>query len=409
MIQVKPAIDHRPVCPVCTTVLTAERVLWQGIHVCATASCPTCSADIVQDLPVGHGRFAPCTVDRRTNKLYLDEPHSVAWYGRPFLRALQHPLDDPAVTLTVERFFDARNVIILNCIDYLYGHALLKLLNAESHLTEDREFGLVLILPSYLRWLAPKGVCEIWTVTVPLAKARDYYPQLDERIRKECERFDTIYLSPAHSHPSQFSVSNFTGIPTHDRGRPDFRITFIWRENRIWAGFLLDLFSRFKATRPLPVLLQNLKIRRLFSGLRSKFPKALFTVVGQGTSTRFPSWIDDQRVERYSLESERRHALIYSESRCVIGIHGSHMLLPSAHAGLVVDLMPRSRWGNFAQDILFQERDVRLAAYRYRFISTKTSATLAAHIASEQIFWYEDFQRHMLPERQSKRHGMRET
>jgi len=47
-------------------------------------------------------------------------------------------------------------------------------------------------------------------------------------------------------------------------------------------------------------------------------------------------------------------------------VHGSNMLLPSAHAGMTIDLMPDDRWGNFAQDISYQEDDVRMGSYRYR-------------------------------------------
>lgn len=44
-----------------------------------------------------------------------------------------------------------------------------------------------------------------------------------------------------------------------------------------------------------------------------------------------------------------------------MGVHGSNMLLPSAHARATLVLMPRKRWGNFIQDILFQEPNPRLA------------------------------------------------
>jgi len=51
------------------------------------------------------------------------------------------------------------------------------------------------------------------------------------------------------------------------------------------------------------------------------------------------------------------------------------MLLPSAHAGMTVSLMPSKRWGNFAEDILFTEKDVRLA-----FIPAANSTTKSLDI-----------------------------
>ncbi len=44
------------------------------------------------------------------------------------------------------------------------------------------------------------------------------------------------------------------------------------------------------------------------------------------------------------------------------------MLLPSAHSGMSVSLMPSKRWGNYAEDILFNEKDVRLACFQKRIV-----------------------------------------
>lgn len=70
----------------------------------------------------------------------------------------------------------------------------------------------------------------------------------------------------------------------------------------------------------------------------------------------------------FSTDTEKTLCKINSESRVVLGVHGSNMLLPSAHAGMTIDLMPDDRWGNFAQDVLYQENDVRMSSYRYRYV-----------------------------------------
>ena len=48
------------------------------------------------------------------------------------------------------------------------------------------------------------------------------------------------------------------------------------------------------------------------------------------------------------------------------------MLLPSAHAGMAIDLMPDERWSNIAQDILYHQQDFagdqRVAAFRFRYV-----------------------------------------
>src|SRR5690606_24232569 len=102
--------------------------------------------------------------------------------------------------------------------------------------------------------------------------------------------------------------------------------------------------------------------------------------------------IDDQRVESFTPAKEKRLCQIYSESRVVIGVHGSNMLLPSAHAGSTIDLLLPERNGNFAQDILFQpaHQDPRLVTWRQRFLPLQTSLWT---VASTAISLVQDYPR----------------
>jgi len=243
--------------------------------------------------------------------------------------------------------------------------------------------------------MVPEGVAEIWTVNIPLFAASRYYPELDRRIRQECERFDSIYLSSALSHPRDFDISLFTGIAKHDFSKERFRITFVWREDRPWwrapMGYTIPLRLLGRLGLMGPVLQwQNRKIRFLFSRLRRDFPDVRYTVAGLGTRTRFPAWIDDQRVERYTGQAERGMCQVYADSRLVIGVHGSNMLLPSAHAGMTLDLMPDGRWGNFAQDVLYQQgerfaNDQRITSWRYRYLPMNQSVRVLNIIASSML------------------------
>jgi hypothetical protein len=371
-------------------------VLWQGIHICVDAKCAHCGSNITEDLKVGPALYMPCQVDVCNNRLFSDA-RVEKWFGMPLLESLRSPKSDIKIELKVEKFFVSREIIILNCIDFLYGHSILKLLNAEHHLEENAEFGLVVIVPKFLRWMVPKGVAEIWTVDIPLSRSQHYYPALHARISDELERFEVVYVSYAHSHPKHFDITRFTGVEKHNFEVERFRITFIWREDRPWWNNDLSLRAARKFAFMKPLLYwQNGSIRQLFSRLRRKFQQATFTVAGLGTSTRFPAWIEDCRVGRFTDELERQTCKIYTESRLVVGVHGSNMLLPSAHAGLTLDLMPSDRWANLAQDILYQEADNRLAAFRYRFLPLVSSPALVSHIASTQLKGFSYFRDQML-------------
>ena len=128
--------------------------------------------------------------------------------------------------------------------------------------------------------------------------------------------------------------------------------------------------------------------------MRKSLPSAKFAVAGLGKSTNFPEWIADFRADKFDEKIEREMCRVYSDSRLAIGIHGSNMLLPSGHAGMTIDAI-EERWGNFAQDILYQETDPRLASFRYRYLPLQISLKVLAHIATEMILKREDFYFHM--------------
>ena len=91
-------------------------------------------------------------------------------------------------------------------------------------------------------------------------------------------------------------------------------------------------------------------------------------MAGLGKSGRFPSFINDHRVVFFDEESEKKLCSIYAESLLIIGIHGSGMLLPSAHSGMTICLMPSKRWGNFEEDIVLNENDARLSLFQKRIV-----------------------------------------
>src|SRR3989344_1391569 len=396
MIRIKPVIEQNSVCPYCSVPMDNRDVLWHGIHVCVISVCGKCGSEITSDLKVGHAMSNPYQPDVKKGRLFGKDP-ALSWFGNPLLNSLRNPLSDHDVGFRVERIKRCTKAIILNCIDFLYGHTLLKLLNAESHLKGSLDAGLVVLVPGYLRWLVPDGVAEVWTVDMPLSKAQNYYPVLDRRIKRECERFYEVFVSSAHSHPKDFDITLFTRTSRHDFGSKRYRITFIWREDRPWlAENLILRAARGFNLMGLLLFWQNLKVRRLFSLLRKSFPDAVFTVAGLGKRTSFPAWIQDKRVGRFTEESEREACGGYSESRLVIGVHGSNMLLPSAHAGMTMDLMPESRWANFAQDVLYQEHDSRLSSFVYRYLPANIKVSLLNAILRAQVSGFLKYRRAML-------------
>jgi len=393
MIEIKPNIEHRSHCPYSGKVLKPVKVLWQGTHVCVVSESPD-GGEIIEELRIGHAAKTPYQIDLAKKAIFSGDKYAEELLAKPLLNSLQNPQTEQ-LEISQEIFKSYQRVIILNCVDYLYGHSLLKLLNAQRHLESNPDLGLIVIVQKFLRWMVPDGVAEVWTVPISLKNGQDYYPSFAEFVEKQSQRFEEIYLSEAYSHPSRFDITKFTRVPKHSfDDREKVQITFIWREDRLLINsFLFRVLRKVKLVQ-IAVAIQNWKVQLLFEKIRSQLPEAKFVVAGLGTKTKFPKWIEDCRVERFNEITEKETCQIYSESRLVIGLHGSNMLLPSGLAGMTLDLI-ENRWGNFAQDVLYQEKNPRLASFRYRYLPSQVSQDILANIATQMIQSQSDFYFHM--------------
>lgn len=355
-------------CAYCGTVLKKCRFFFQGIHLCNQAQCDQCQQTVIADLPIGQAAFTPYQVHLESKQLYGDA-RSRNWFGEPFLYSLLHPSNrDVELEIDIKKK-NIKKVVFLNCLDYLYGHSLLKLFNLSIHLRKKEQ--VVVLCQKNLRWLVPDSVAEVWTVDIPFSRMQEFYPSLHKRVERELSRFEKVELAPAHSHPLYPNIPLHTGYQPHRFSDKKYRITFIVRDDRLWVDPIAP--QRFPFLRNLQRIWQYLKILQLFGLLRNKFPDAQFTVAGMGEQVYWlPRWIDQQLFQQINMDIEKQLCQVYTESRVVIGVHGSNMLLPSALAGAVVDLMPPDRWGNFAQDIVYREgEDPRVTSFLRRYLPIK--------------------------------------
>ncbi len=397
LIELKPRVSSSVECPHGGGVVTPERVLWHGLHVCAEGRSAKTGRRLVWDLEVGQAVYTPYVVDVETGEFW-GAANARAWFGAPFAESLRNPSGE-AIPMAVEVRRSFKGAVVLNCIDYVFGHALLKLLNAGALLRDRPEgTGVVVIVQKPLRWLVPEAVDEVWTVELPFGRARAFYPDFDRQVSEQLRRFERVWLSPAHSHPAQFDIAPFTGVRPHGFGTGPYRITYVWRAGRAWrpAGVSKAFGFRDDAAR------QRCGVMRVFELLRKRVPEAKLTVAGIGRAGgAFPAWVEDLRVERPTEVDERALCAAYAESRLVIGPHGSNMLLASALAGMTLDLMPPERWGNFAQDVLYQAVPEEaghpaVRSWRYRFIPEETALTTIADVAAGMVTKWPEFVNNMV-------------
>lgn len=374
-------------CPECGERLAATGWYMPGMRMLTRARCTGCGRDYFVDLPAGQGLHSPMLLDPATGAVH--DRAGVPWFA-DWLHESYRDRTAATLALTVDRHLPlTRPAILINCLDTLYGHALLKLFNAQQYLDSGR-FDVIAIVQPFLAGLVPEGVAETWRVDLPLRDGKSWSDGLADAIAAECARIDGFRIAPVHPHPhpSIVSIERFSRIPPFDLGRwhsgPEKAVTFIWRDDRIW--------SPRGRLRPLG---QAKSVAAFFEALRDAQPGLDAAVAGIGAPGGLPGWIADMRSPRPSESVDLLWLRRYAQSHAVVGVHGSGMILPSAHAGSTFELLPDDRQGNFLQDIVFNGADPRDLFFRYRFLPNDVAPDRLARQVAFVLARYPDFDRLM--------------
>ncbi|MCX6343489.1 MAG: hypothetical protein NT018_00275 [Armatimonadetes bacterium] len=402
MIQLFPKFEKTEFsCPVCSVALDSKGYYIPGMRCLADMHCPECDREFYADLPAGHGLYYPMLLDKETG---LVSNHSgVDWFAQWLERSYRERRCEKS-TLEIEVLATKRSIVLINCLDKVFGHSVLKLLNAQYYIDNEPDKGVVVLIPKSLRWMVPDGVAEVWAVDQTFRNGAGWNDALAEEIQANIERFAQCWLSPAfsHPHPSEYSIERFTRIAPFPLDEWDKRLdvpklTFIWRSDRLWTtrhtptiGIIARIVN--KARRMFPYLKrfainrETKAIVELATMIKQHVPSLDFAVAGFGEPCGLPSWIEDLRSNAPDVSIEKNWCRRYADSHLAIGVCGSNMLLPSAHAGATIDLMPDDKWGNLAQDLLFRVDDQRETLFHYRLIPASISAKSLAQIAAVLLF-----------------------
>ncbi len=395
-----PLTETSHVCPHCQQVLSVVGWYIPGMRTLADLACVACLREFYGDLPSGQGFYTPMLLEKEGAVVH--DRYGVRWFADWLRESYCNPTRQPVPFEVHKRLPLTRRVVLLNCLDILYGHSLLKLLNAQYYL--DRHVDLIVIVPSFLGWMVPDGVAEVWVVDLPLRRGLEWNDWIGEEIRRRVEVIGAASLSVALSHPrpDEFDIVRFTRITPFPLDQWKSRlnrptVTFIWRDDRTWSDSTETENTASAYTDRLE--LQTRLVVTLAEELRRDWPNLDFGVTGlsqANNSHDLPDWIQDLRENSLDAADERRYCERYAKSHVVVGVHGSNMLLPSAHAGALVELLGSDRWGNFTQDILFRDNDdCRDTLFRYRYLPTATPAEEVAKLVSLQLRGYEPFRRLM--------------
>lgn len=381
-------------CSVCESDdVQVNGTVFPGIHVMANVHCNQCGSDLLQDHPVGFALDYPMAINTKTKALVKAEK-KLDWIHKPLITNYSAPSNDP---VKVERKVhkEHRRVVILNTLDFLYGHVLLKLYNAAHYLERYPDLGLIVIVPRMFEWLVPKGTAEVWSVGLRLGQMHGWYPALDAFVQERLEQYDEVYLGRGYAHPefATIDIERFTGVqpfPLQEFDERPPHITFVAREDRLWFAtrpgkFIYRALGRLgplKGLRRWFVGKQDRMIKRSMRAILERIPEAKFTVVGLAIPGGYGTMAEDLRTRNMNDSVEMAWVNAYAQSQVVVGVHGSNMLLPTAHAAGCVEILPDDRFGNIVQDISVRWHD-RMQVFMYRFVDEfAPPRTVARHVTA---------------------------
>lgn len=378
LVPVKPALFNDFACPKCKAAsVEARGVLFPGAHVLGDYRCTACGTEFVRDLPVGFAVDHAVSIAK--DGLLLERNGAEDWLMQPLLKAFSDR-SDAAVKIERKVNRACKRVIVLDTIDFLYGHVLLKLYNAQHYIDNYPDHGVVVVLPRMFAWLEPKGCAEVWIVDVKLGQGQVWHNAINMFVQERLTEYDEVNMGRGWAHPdfTRVDIERYTGIAPFKLEEFSTRgphITFVARQDRLWFPNTVDKFL-FRALGSAGLLgfarkvfsgAQDRLIRSSMRAIRKEFPACTFSVVGLAPSGGYGSLADDLRTTSMSKEVELAWCRAYAKSQLVVGVHGSNMLLPTAFAAGCIEILPGDRQGNIVQDISVRWAD-RMQLFLYRFV-----------------------------------------
>jgi hypothetical protein len=407
LISIKPSVQKNTFpCPECSSEQTIEiDLLFQGIHVLANCTCLNCSKSFYHTLPIAHDLFFPISFSvSGSKKKYPEEAKT--WLAEPLIQSI---INADCIEPVIEKkvFNKHEHIIIINCLDFCYGHVFLKLANIPLYAEKFPEKGLVVIIPEKFEWLIPSSIAEVWVVKEKLSKINKWIKNIDPFIKTNIKNFQSVEIGSLNVHPEsttidwekilrtkKFNLSEYNTLPP--------QITFIYREDRLWLNnfFINNLWKFFKKIEAGNYVkywflsYQNMSFARVANNIKRKNPSASFSLIGLGKKSFCPSILKDFRKNSLVESDELEWCAHYAKSHLIIGIHGSNMLIPTALAAGFIELLPEYKIQHITEDII-QRHTNRKAYYLGRFMDEYSSSKLIANHASKMIHNYTLFSRFM--------------
>jgi hypothetical protein len=355
--------------------------------------CSGCGRRFWSDFEYGAGALSPLQIDARSGEARrINGPR---WYADMTMRAYSERVSEPR-SISVLGDTSIRTGLLLNCLNPWWGDTASLILR--TNILKNLNVPIVVLTTKDAAWLIPDYVSQAWIVDMSVSGTAVWNDHLAHAVKDLTRNFDDLRVPPVFQPASlrREEVAALMSVEPFDRERwmslePTFG--FAWRSDRCWApprtlpfpvpGRWRSKLERFRSDERS----QLNQMVQCFESVKRAVPRARFIcfgLVAKGKPRQaLPPWIQDQRVDKVGATENRAWCQAAAKCHVLVGVLGSHMTLPSFHAGSIIDLVPTHMAKLVLTDIGVVSNDPREAIFLYRLLSTSTTPLdLAATIVS---------------------------
>ncbi|MGE0151502.1 MAG: hypothetical protein AB7R90_02710 [Reyranellaceae bacterium] len=333
MLDLLPLPQDRLACPCGTAELAVHGFVMPGMFLFARTSCPGCGRRFLSRLHVDFVFSAEFHFNLDNGEVFSTAPD---WYHGQLMSSLaSRERVAPPLEKLARRPLGA-DVMVLNAIDPVYGHCLHKLFSYSASKSLPG-VSFLAVVPSFLKWMVPETIDEVWIVNEPRGHMSRWNPHVLNdmaQLAGRCQRLRYHDLSWLHT----VEIQDYTRVAPRKAGIAPTRLLINWREDRCWT----------LRGRPLPAASAVAEQLRLYTllleTLRQHAPDLEAYVTGYGDYGDFPGWVRDLRIVEHDAAAEQAWVRIAGKCHAALGVHGSNMILPAAHAESAIEIVPRNKW-----------------------------------------------------------------
>jgi hypothetical protein len=284
------------------------------------------------------------------------------WFNQPLIDLADKTRHLPKDKIKRMDFTNKKHkkCIIINLIDYCYGHSLIKLLNIESFYKDYAETHDLFIIsfPDVEDYL-PTGKFNSCLLDLSFSDIKRIYnlKSIIDKVRENYSEVDFGVLDAYLKIENKSEKANFYNFFGHAENKYKDKkiVTFHYRADngRAWGE------GR-----------QVKNVIELFNILRPYFSKeVMFCVLGDKDKYSFPNWIVDKRIHKYPNPIVYEYSQIIASSVLMVSVTGSNMVLPSLLSkGMLVHFVKEPLARLTGTDVVNYKNNINTTTYEHIYI-----------------------------------------